>query len=392
MRDYSSYACPNASCSLFAHSNSGNIRHRSWTGKNKNIERLICIACKKEFSERKGTLMECSKLTSETQELILKCFRWGVCEEGIADICQTTVKTVRLFQDKVATRAFIHHDEAAKELQDPAIECDEMHVKIGKDKNFWLAAAIAVPSLFIVALAFGNREAYLADKLMAEVFSRMKALVLILTDGWKCYMGAISRCFGRLYQPRRKGRRGRNPHKRLKLKEIFYAQVVKLRDEGLKLLRIEHRALCGKMHDILFFMKTYGIGNKIHTIHIERWWASLRNSLASCKRRGRCRSKTRTRQRKKIWIWASLYNWVLVHQTLSKDTIPTTPAMKAGLIDHPLSYQEYIWMRVFKTEKMRDQVKSKLEEMNQEVRTKASQKMRIKPQKTILFTTERMAA
>ncbi len=66
--------------------------------------------------------------------------------------------------------------------------------------------------------------------------------------------------------------------------------------------------------------------------------------------------------------------------------------MKADLIDHPLSYQEYIWIRVFKTEEMGHHIKSQLEEMNQEVRVKISQKMRIKPQKKVLFATERMAA
>jgi IS1 family transposase len=380
--DYSRFACPNASCSLYAQFNAGNITHRSWTGKDKTIERLKCVNCKKEFSERRGTLMECSKISDDKQELILKCFRWGVCEEGIADICRTTVKTVRLFQGKAACRAFAHHDRVAKELKDSTTECDEMHVKVTKDTSFWIAAAMAVPSLFIVAIQFGNRDVGLADKLIAEVFIRMRQLALILTDGWKAYFGAILRCFGTLHQPKRKRGLGRRPGKELKLPQLFYAQVVKVRDQSLKLIGIEYKAWLGKMHEILFFIKAYGIGNQIHTIHIERWWASLRNSLASCKRRGRCRSKTRTRQRIKIWIWTSLYNWVICHKTLSKNGKRTTPAMKAGLIAHPMSYKEYIWMPVFRTEEIRKQINHKIYEINQVERIKASKKIQVKPQLT----------
>jgi hypothetical protein len=72
----------------------GCIAHRSWTGKDKHIERLRCTVCGCEFSERVGTLMARSKLPEATVERLLKCQRWGVCDEGTADICAVDLKTV----------------------------------------------------------------------------------------------------------------------------------------------------------------------------------------------------------------------------------------------------------------------------------------------------------
>ena len=156
MRNYSRFACPNTSCSFYAHFNLGNIVHRSWTGKNKEIERLRCTCCGKEFSERRAALMENSKLSEKTHEQMLKCMRWGVCDEGIADICSVSIKTVRLNQAKAASKAVKHHDSTIIDLKDPGVQLDEMHCKVSGDKGFWLGTAIAIKSLLCTATNFCN--------------------------------------------------------------------------------------------------------------------------------------------------------------------------------------------------------------------------------------------
>ena len=391
MKDYTKFACPNTSCSFYAKFNSGNIVHRSWTGKSKDIERLRCTCCSKEFSERRATLMENSKLSEKTHEQMLKCMRWGVCDEGIADICDVSIKTVRLNQAKASARAIKHHDGAAKDIKDPAIQLDEMHCKIAKDRGFWLGAAIAMQSLLIVALSFGERNQGLADRLLAEIKNRCNALSMILTDGWRPYLNAILRRFGTLYQPRKKGI-GRSCGKRLRLPDLFYGQVVKVRDKALKLVGIEHRALIGKMKEILFFIKTYEFGNKIHTIHIERWFGTLRCCLACCRRRSRCLSKERSRQKQKIWLYTSLYNWVIIHSSLTEKGIRKTPAMAAGLIDHCMTYREYIWLPVYETYDLRKKVCQEVHRMNQKNMLGASKRVKIKPEKEIIMKVEEVAA
>ena len=102
---YSRFSCPNQACGDFNQAGRGNIRHRSWTGKHKDIERLSCATCGREFSEREGTLMSHGKLPEETVRQLLKCQRWGVCDEGTADICEVDIKTVHRFQRVASTRA-----------------------------------------------------------------------------------------------------------------------------------------------------------------------------------------------------------------------------------------------------------------------------------------------
>src|SRR5262245_50975353 len=84
---YTRFSCPNPQCARFSRPGEGNIAHRSWTGTRKHIERLRCTACDREFSEREGTLMARSKLPEDTVIQLVKCQRWGVCDEGTADIC-----------------------------------------------------------------------------------------------------------------------------------------------------------------------------------------------------------------------------------------------------------------------------------------------------------------
>jgi IS1 family transposase len=392
MSNYTKFACPNASCSFYARFNSGNIAHRSWTGRNKDIERLRCTCCGKEFSEYKGSLMENSKITTRTHAQMLKCMRWGVCDEGIADICGVSIKTVRLNQAKAASHALKHHDSEVKNIKAPGVQLDELHCKVTKDKGFWLGTAIAMQNLLLVALTFGERNQGMADRLLAEVSLRFIHLLSIFTDGWRPYVSAILRAFGKLYQPRKKKGKGRKLHKRLRLPEVFYGQVVKIRDAALKLVGVEHRALIGTLKEILFFIRAYELGNKIHTIHAERWYGTLRCCLACCRRRSRCLSRSRGRQKQKIWIFVDLYNWVIPHGSLRQGNEQRTPAMAAGLIKHPISYEDYVRMPVYDDYEWRMRVSEKVKAMNSEEMLGASQRVKIRPEKSVVMQLAEAAA
>lgn len=326
--------------------------------------------------------MENSKISAKTHEQMLKCIRWGVCDEGIADICDISVKTVRLNQAKAASKASRHHDAKVRNLQDAGVQFDEMHCKVANDRGCWLGTAIAMESLLIVALAFGNRNQIMADRLVAEVRLRFILLLSIFTDGWKQYLSALLKGFGVLYQPRTKKRRGRRLCKRLRLPGIFYGQVVKIRDDALRLLGVEHRALIGRMKEIILFIQAYALGNKVHTIHVERWYGTLRCCLACCRRRTRCLCKSRMRQKQKIWIYTDLYNWVIVHTSLTIGKLKRTPAMAAGLTDQPLTYHDYIWMPVYDDYQFRENIAEKMVQMNSEEMLGASRRVKIKPERT----------
>lgn len=359
---YSNFCCPNPSCKFYGIKKSGNIKHRSWTGKNKDIERLSCRECLLEFSSRKGTLIEKSSLSAGTVARVLKCFRWGLHDEAIADVCEIDQDTVVNIRTRAAARAQLHHDQDVKELKDAAAQGDELYVKMSGKSSCWIAAVILVQSFFIVSLAIGARNQRMADRLIAETRLRCCWLIAFFTDGWKPYRNAILRSFGKLFRPKRKSKQGPLLKHRLEVKDILYAQVVKMRDASYRLIGVQTRAWVGSLRECLNCISLFKIGKKIHTAHIERFWASFRCCQAFARRRSRCLVKTQQSCSERTWLWVSLYNWVIPHSSLSSGGVKRTPAMAIGLIDRLLSYEEYVLMPVFDTgqgfkQKIEDELK-----------------------------------
>jgi transposase-like protein len=214
---------------MYGQFNQGNVTHHSWIGKNKNIKRLRCKNCRCNFSENRGTLRERAHLGEEKQERLLKCFRWGVCEEGCADICEVSLKSVQLFRKKAAQHGKQHHEAKVKEVNAPAVQMDELRAKQGGSVT-WIGAAMAINSFLILAVTLGQRNQQLANDLFAEIWGRCKWIGIFLSDGWSCYYTAILLCFGRIHSPRNsEEKRRRKKAERLKLKKSdpFYGQVVK---------------------------------------------------------------------------------------------------------------------------------------------------------------------
>jgi IS1 family transposase len=313
--------------------------------------------------------MEGAKITIEKQELILKCHRWGVPEEGTADIAKVTRATVRLLYKKAAKRAEVHHNNNVQNVDEKAVQLDELHGKLAGSVR-WVAAAIGMSSLMILAIGIGQRNQKLADRLLAGVWARCSNLKMVLTDGWSCYYGAIIKAFGILFHPLSKPGRGRPMKGRLRFRKGFlYAQVVKGAskiNKRWKLSSVILKAFSGTFEQCLTFIKQNRFGTTIHTAHIERWFGSLRNSLACLRRKSRCPLKDELRLKDKVWLFVSLYNWVLPHGSLTFSGLLRTPAMAAGLASQPLSYIEYILLPVHEDTGLKKVINKKYTEMQSE--------------------------
>src|SRR6266571_6119587 len=344
---YPRFSCPNPHCAQFNRPGTGNIAHRSWTGKARHIERLRCILCHREFSEREGTLMARSKLPEATVEQLLKCQRWGVCDEGTADICAVDLKTVHRFQHVAAQRAETHHRQSVQHVEVQGVQLDEAHSKLRPKQVEWVHTALAMGSWFLLWVDFGPRTQGTAAALIAQVVARTQHLPLFLTDGWKPYTAALLQLLGVVYRPRRRGKVGRKPKPRLVApKHLFYAQVVKVRDKAGHVVEVSRRVVFGGPRR---FMKQLGLrqlGETIQTAFMERWYGNLRGLVAPLRRRTRCLSWSRARHRGRLWLMVSLYNFVMPHKSLRQGRTPHTPAMAIGLTDHVWSYRESIWLPV----------------------------------------------
>jgi hypothetical protein len=78
------------------------------------------------------------------------------------------------------------------------------------------------------------------------VIARVRQVPLWLTDGWKPYTAALLQVLGLVYRPRRRGKVGRKPKPRLVApKNLFYAQVVKVRNQAGHVVEVSRRVVFG---------------------------------------------------------------------------------------------------------------------------------------------------
>ncbi len=341
------FSCPNPQCAQFNRPGVGNIAHRSWTGAHTHIERLRCTVCDREFSAREGTLMARSKLPEETVIRLVKCQRWGVCDEGTADICNVEIKTVHRFQRVAAHRAETHHRQSVQHVEGAGVQLDEAHSKLRPKQVEWVHTALAMGSWFLLWVDFGPRTQGTAATLIAQVVARTRQLPLFLTDGWKAYPAALLQVVGRVARRRRRGTVGRKPKPRLVApRHLFYAQVVKVRDHAGHVVEVHRRVVFGGPRRFVKQLGLRQLGETIQTAFMERWYGTLRGLVAPLRRRTRCLSWSRARHRGKVWLLVSLYNFVMPHKSLRQGCMVRTPAMVIGLTDHVWSYREYIWLPV----------------------------------------------
>ena len=361
---YTKFSCPNPTCRLCNQANAGNVVHRSWTGKHKHIERLRCTLCGCEFSEREGTLRARSKLPEATVEQLLKCQRWGVCDEGTADICAVALKTVHRFQRVAAQRAETHHWQSVQDVDVPGVQLDEAHSKLRPKQVEWVHTALAMGSWFLLWVDFGPRTQDRAATLIAQVVARTRQLPLFLTDGWKAYTAALLQVVGVVYRPRRRGKVGRKPKPRLVApKALYYAQVVKSRNKAGQVVDVRRRVVFGGPRRFVKQLRLRQLGETIQTAFMERWYGTLRGLVAPLRRRTRCLSWSRLRHRGKVWLLVSLYNFVLPHKSLRQGRTPRTPAMAIGLTDHVWSYREYIWLPVHANPALTQQLDDRIRQL-----------------------------
>jgi len=127
-------ACPHPDCALFNRFNAGNLSVCERIGKHKRIRRLYCSHCGGRFSERRGSLMQYTKLPEPAVVRIIKCLSHGCSIEATADICQVDPRSVRRMLEKAGTRAEDFHQFQVERLEHPpaVVELDELHGRVCK--------------------------------------------------------------------------------------------------------------------------------------------------------------------------------------------------------------------------------------------------------------------
>jgi hypothetical protein len=200
-----------------------------------------------------------------------KCQRWGVCDEGTADICAVDLKTVHRFQHVAAQRAETHHRQSVQHVEVQGVQLDEAHAKLRPKQVEWVHTALAMGSWFLLWVDFGPRTQGTAAALIAQVVARTQQLPLFLTDGWKPYTAALLQILGVVYRPRRRGKVGRKPKPRLVAPiHLFYAQVVKVRNPAGHVVEVRRRVVFGGPRRFAKQLRLRQLGTTIQTAFMGR--------------------------------------------------------------------------------------------------------------------------
>ena len=126
------FACPDPGCSHFNRFGAGNLSVVERTGKRKGIRRLYCSACKRRFTERRGTLLRDSELPEEAVVRIVKCPGHGGSVAATADICDVDPRTVDRLLERAGRRAEGFRRLQLDRLAAPpeAVRLDESHGRV----------------------------------------------------------------------------------------------------------------------------------------------------------------------------------------------------------------------------------------------------------------------
>jgi hypothetical protein len=288
-----------------------------------------------------------SKLSEDIVKQLLKYPRWGICDEGTAELCVADLKSVHCFQQVAAQRAEIYHRQVVHAVKVPGVQLDEAHSKLRPRQVAWIHTALAMGSWFLLWVDIGPRTQEQAATLVAQVVARVREVPFFLTDVWKATARRCSTCWASPIVADGGGRWGASQNPGSSPPSTYSTPRL---SRSVTRLAIWWRSADAWSSVVRVALSRSGVfgsfGTTIQTAFMERWYGTLRGLVAPLRRRTRCLSWSHCRHRGRVWLMVSLYNFVMPHKSLRQGHTQRTPAMAIGLTDHVWSYREYIWLLV----------------------------------------------
>ena len=340
--------CPNAACAAREQVGQGNITIHS-----QKERRYKCEACGGTFAATRGTPFYRLQTAADTVTLVLTLLAHGCPLQAIVAAFGFDERTVARWQAKAGAHCQHVHVHLVQQghLDLQHVQADELWVKVVGGK-VWMALALAVPSrLWLGGVVSAHRDGALIAGLVQLVRAATTGVgtgLLVCVDGLASYVTAFRRAFR---VPLRTGRVGRP---RLVLPTGFLlGQVVKQYAQR-HVVSVVHRVVCGTPATIAAALAATHSGTVINTAYIERLNATFRAHLVPLVRRGRALARSQTVLTAGMYLVGCAYNLCWCHDSL-RLAMPTgattkwrgrTPAMAAGLADHPWTMGELLHYHV----------------------------------------------
>ncbi|MBF0136683.1 MAG: hypothetical protein H7833_10190 [Magnetococcus sp. DMHC-1] len=189
------FCCQNPDCPDAGIRGKRNLRRHGYSGHKQQIRGLFCKTCRKYFSERKGTVLEHSRLETGKAVSLLKHLRDGCGVRSTGRLVGVSPDTVVRYSRLAGSHGFRLHDElvaispATKEVQFDEkwgfVFQKEAHCAPGIEDqgDNWDHTALDAEHRLMLAVVPGKRTAEKCHKVVSEVKKRTEGRTdLLLTS------------------------------------------------------------------------------------------------------------------------------------------------------------------------------------------------------------------
>ncbi len=347
------FACPNPTCDYFKITDAAihAIVSAGWHGKRRDIRWLKCQACGQCFTQYRNTPLFRLKTHASIVSMALKALAMGINRSVVGTIFGVTDQTLLRWLVRSGQHAERLHNHFFQHLVYHHLQLDELYLRVrGCAEGQWLWVALDGVNKLILGFATGSRKAEMAYRIVHQIkpLLRLDTLPVFTTDGLKHYFYALTAHFGTWYQVGRQRVWQVSP-------DLLYGQLKKIQRRG-RLLNVEHHMLLGSLADLRSRLKAVGLSGRIQTSFVERLNLTLRHSISFLARRTwSLPCSTRSLDASLAWFRV-YYHFARPHSSLRvllqmaerspcgrlRKRRPRTPAMAAGLTDHPWSVLEIL--------------------------------------------------
>ena len=274
-------------------------------------------------------MVSMNRLSPDKRAQVIRCLVEGNSIRATVRMTGVAKNTVTKLLVDMGTACSVHMDAAMRDLPCQRVQVDEIWAFVGaKAKNVseekaaqgwgdvWTWVALDPDTKLVPSYRVGSRDVEDAHAFMQDIAARLASRVQLTSDGHRPYLNAVRRVFG---------------------DGIDYAQLVKIYGsarDGERTVRYSPAVCIGaERHKV--------IGNPdpkhVSTSNVERQNLTMRMSMRRFTRLTNAFSKKVENLAAAVSLHFCFYNFCRVHQSLG-----VTPAMAAGIADHPWNIEELI--------------------------------------------------